>query len=194
MTDTNIRIATSDDEAALVDVITLGFSTDPMARWTLPQAQQYLETMPSFVRAFGGKAFELGTAYYVEAYAGAALWLPPGSEPDGERLVALVKEQAPADRLPDAMRVFEEMGRYHPTGPHWYLPMIAMDPTLQGRGYGSALMRTALARCDQDGLPAYLESSNPRNISLYRRHGFEATGTIQVGSSPVMTPMLRPAR
>ena len=80
MTDTNIRIATSHDEAALVDVITLGFSTDPMARWTLPQAQQYLETMPFFVRAFGGKAFEPGTAYYVEAFAGAALWLPPGSE------------------------------------------------------------------------------------------------------------------
>ena len=70
----------------------------------------------------------------------------------------------------------------HPTEPHWYLPMIAMDPALQSRGYGSALLRAALARCDEDGLPAYLESSNPRNISIYRRHGFEATGTIQVGS------------
>ncbi|MCA1748539.1 MAG: hypothetical protein LC634_03060 [Sphingomonadales bacterium] len=42
--------------------------------------------------------------------------------------------------------------------------------------------------------PAYLESSNPRNISLYLRHGFEIVGEIQHGSSPVMTPMLRPAR
>ena len=70
-----------------------------------------------------------------------------------------------------------------------------MDPTLQGRGYGSVSCTGLYRRYDQDGLyPAYLESSNPRNIPLYRRHGFEATGTIQVGSSPVMTPMLRPAR
>ncbi|HEY8549569.1 MAG TPA: hypothetical protein VIL35_06420 [Vicinamibacterales bacterium] len=55
-------------------------------------------------------------------------------------------------------------------------------------------MREALARCDLDGLPAYLESSNPRNIWLYERHGFEIIGKIQVGSSPTMTPMLRKAR
>ena len=192
MTDTNIRIATSHDEAALVDVITLGFSTDPMARWTLPQRSSIWRRCVVRARV-RRQAFELGTAYYVEAYAGAALWLPPGSEPDGERLVALVKEQAPAHRLPDAMGVFEEMSRYHPTEPHWYLPMIAMDPVLQGRGYGSALMRTALA-VRPGWSPGLSESSNPRNISLYRRHGFEATGTIQVGGSPVMTPMLRPAR
>ena len=44
---------------------------------------------------------------------------------------------------------------------------------------------------DEDGTPAYLESSNPVNISLYQRHGFEVLGTIQVGTSPPITPMLR---
>jgi ribosomal protein S18 acetylase RimI-like enzyme len=52
-------------------------------------------------------------------------------------------------------------------------------------------MRHAVARCDQEGLPAYLESSNPRNISLYRRHGFEVMGEIQIGAAPIVTPMLR---
>jgi hypothetical protein len=55
-------------------------------------------------------------------------------------------------------------------------------------------MTHALERIDRDRLPAYLESSNPRNISLYRRHGFEELGTIQVGSSPPIVPMLRHAR
>jgi hypothetical protein len=43
-------------------------------------------------------------------------------------------------------------------------------------------------------VPAYLESTNPRNVSFYRRHGFEVLGTIQVGSSPPLIPMLRPPR
>jgi ribosomal protein S18 acetylase RimI-like enzyme len=72
--------------------------------------------------------------------------------------------------------------------------MIGVDPAHQGKGHGDALMRHALEQCDRDGLPAYLESTNPRNLSLYRRHGFEALGTIQASSSPSVVPMLRPRR
>jgi len=194
MTEANVRIATPAEEADIVDVITLAFSTDPMARWTFPNPRQYLAIMPAVVRAFGGKAFGFESAYCVAGYAGAALWLPPGVEPDAERLVALMEAHAPAHVLPDAVAVFEQMGRYHPAEAHWYLPLIGVDPAAQSRGFGSALMRLALARCDRDALPAYLESSNPRNISLYRRHGFEVLGTIQVGGSPPVSPMLRTPR
>jgi ribosomal protein S18 acetylase RimI-like enzyme len=193
-TDAHVRIATRADEAAVVDVITLGFSADPMARWSFPDPRTYLTQMPTLVRAFGGKAFDLGSAYYAEGYAGAALWLPPGVEPDLEQLAAVMEAHAPAHVLPDANGVFEQMGAFHPTEPHWYLPLIAVDPARQGQGHGSALLREALARCDRDGLLAYLESSNPRNITLYQRHGFEVMGTIQVGGSPTMTPMSRRPR
>ncbi|MGZ9111899.1 MAG: GNAT family N-acetyltransferase, partial [Rhodoplanes sp.] len=37
-------------------------------------------------------------------------------------------------------------------------------------------------------------STNPRNMSLYLRHGFEALGTIRIGSSPPLVPMLRRPR
>jgi hypothetical protein len=48
--------------------------------------------------------------------------------------------------------------------------------------------------CDRDGVLAYLESSNLRNVPLYERHGFEAMGTIQAGGSPTIVPMLRKPR
>jgi hypothetical protein len=38
------------------------------------------------------------------------------------------------------------------------------------------------------------ESTNPRNVPLYERHGFERLGTIQSGSSPPLFPMLRRPR
>jgi ribosomal protein S18 acetylase RimI-like enzyme len=87
--------------------------------------------------------------------------------------------------------VLEQMGSYHPSEPHWYLPLIGVDPTRQGRGYGSALLQHALRRCDEDQTLAYLESSNPANVSLYERHGFEVVGTIQAGASPTFYPMVR---
>jgi ribosomal protein S18 acetylase RimI-like enzyme len=86
------------------------------------------------------------------------------------------------------------MGSYHPAEPHWYLPMIGVDPGRQGKGYGSALMQHALIRCDRESKPAYLETSNPRNVPLYKRYGFELLDTFQIGSSPSVFPMLRPPK
>jgi hypothetical protein len=64
----------------------------------------------------------------------------------------------------------------------------------EGRGYGLALLRHALLPCDREKKLAYLESTNPRNLSLYIRHGFELIGTIQVADSPPLFPMLRKPR
>jgi ribosomal protein S18 acetylase RimI-like enzyme len=85
----------------------------------------------------------------------------------------------------------EQMDGSHPAEPHWYLPMIGVDPAHQRQGYGSALLEHTLLACDRDHKPAYLESSSPRSIPLYKQHGFELVGTIQVGSSPPLFPMLR---
>ncbi len=99
-----------------------------------------------------------------------------------------------AEVLDDLLATFEKMEQWHPKEPHWYLPLIGVEPNAQGNGLGGALMRHALARCDQEGALAYLESSNPRNISLYERHGFEVMGEIQLGAGPLVTPMLRRPR
>jgi ribosomal protein S18 acetylase RimI-like enzyme len=180
------------DEA--VALICLAFSSDPAARWTYPNPHAYLSYFPRIVRAFGGKAFAHGTGYQVSGFRGAALWLPPGVHPDQEALAAIMQESLPADRFEEVTSVFERMGAYHPAEPHWYLPMIGVDPAHQGRGYGSALLQHGLLQCDKAHVPAYLESSNPANVPLYARHDFVVLGTIQVGSSPTIIPMLRAAR
>ena len=180
-------------EAAFA-TLTLGFSTDPAARWPWPRPADYLRNMPLLARAFGGRAFALGTADGVDGLAGVALWLPPGTGPDNDALAELIERTAVASMLKDADQVFAQMARFHPAEPHWYLPLIAVDPVQQGQGLGDKLMAHALARCDADGLPAYLESSNPRNLSFYERHGFTVLGRIQAGSSPTLVPMVRKPR
>jgi len=75
--------------------------------------------------------------------------------------------------------------------PHWYLPLIGVDASHQRRGLGAALLRHALAACDRDGLPAYLEATSTGNIPLYERHGFRAVASLRVGSCPTITAMWR---
>ncbi|HBB31783.1 MAG TPA: GNAT family N-acetyltransferase [Cyanobacteria bacterium UBA8803] len=172
----------------------LAFGSDPVARWMYPDSYQYLTYFPHFVQEFGGKAFQHNSAYSVAGYSGAALWFPPGVEPDAEPLIALLEQSVFESEQADVFAVLEQMGNYHPSAPHWYLSMVGVEPAQQGKGYGSALMQQVLMECDRTRTPAYLESSNPANIPFYERHGFEQIGTIQAGASPSLFPMLRHPR
>lgn len=181
------------ERAPVMDTLTLAFSTDPAVRYMLPSAAGYLTHFPKLATAMAGSALAAGTAYAVDGQA-AALWLAPGVGPDSEAIFALVAEAVAPERLEVLAELGELMGQYHPEEPHWYLSMLGVDPSRQGQGLGAALLKEGLRRCDADGLPAYLESSSPKNVPLYERHGFEVTGLIKPGDHPGLIPMYRPAR
>lgn len=178
----------------MLEVLKLAFAGDPAMRWAFARAEDYTRWQPAFMMAMAGRAFAHGTAFVTDDLGAAALWLPPGVAGDPELMGPIFERAIPPERAEVGGEVGELMGRHHPTEPHWYLPLIGVDPACQGRGLGSALLKHTLRLCDAQGSAAYLESSNPRNVSLYGRHGFEVTGEIRPGDFPGLTPMLRPAR
>ncbi len=161
---------------------------------SFPDSARYFAVASNFIDAFGGRAVEHGGADKIAGFAAVALRLPPGVAPDGEAMGAIIGAHTPAEKMEDGGALFEQMNRFDAKDAHWYLPSIGTDPVHQGQGYGSALIAHALHRCDGQGLPAYLESSNPRNVPLYERHGFKVIGEIQSGSWPTPYPMLPRAR
>ena len=171
--------------------LTLAFSSDPVMRWGWPDRERYLTYWPRFAEAFGGGAFDHGTAHGLEDCLAVALWLPPGAGPDEETVMGLMRESMDDQTFEDVNGVFEQMDEHHPDDDVWYLPLIGVDPVAQGRGLGGALLRHALKTCDSDGLPAYLEATSPRNRNLYARHGFNVVEIIQAGTSPPLWAMLR---
>jgi ribosomal protein S18 acetylase RimI-like enzyme len=184
----------STHESRAVATLVTAFAADPAVRWMYPRAEQYLQYFPEFVRAFGGRAFEHGTASWLTGYQGAALWLAPDVQPDADAMGALLEQSVSEQRLPEVVSLLEQMSHFHPSHPHWYLPLVGVDPRMQQRGFGSGLLMLGLERCDREGLPAYLESTNQRNISLYERLGFQTLGRIRTETSPVVTPMIRHPR
>jgi ribosomal protein S18 acetylase RimI-like enzyme len=197
MTTTTARavspVAKADSERAVATIVT-AFSGDPIVRWVLPEPQQYLQYAPEMVRRFAGKAFDGNSAFAVEGYLGAALWLRPGVDPDGEGLGELAQEAVFDQDKEKVFAFLEQQGAAHPHEPHWYLPMIGVDPARQGLGLGGALLSHSLKEVDREGLPAYLEATSERSRDLYARYGFEVVGTIQYADSPPMFPMWRKAR
>jgi GNAT superfamily N-acetyltransferase len=189
-----IRTVAPDEQARALSLQTLAFDADPIMRWLWPEPHAYVTSFPSFVRGFGGGAFANATAHVTEDFLGGALWLPPGVGPDEAALVALLQASVPESKGAAVFQMLGEIGESHPLEPHWHLAFIGVDPTRRGKGMGAALLRHALRHVDAQGLHAYLESSNPANLTLYQRHGFEIVREVRAGDSPPVFPMIRPPR
>lgn len=183
----------SSERAAAIATIVAAFANDPVERWLWPETDVYESCFPDFVEAFGGRAFERGSAWGPIDTGGVALWQAPGVESDEEAVVGVLTDTVAQEKHDDLFSTLEQMAIAHPTFPHWYLPWLAVAPAFQGRGLGGRLLEHGLANVDADELPAFLETPNPRTVPLYERHGFEVIATAQAGSCPPMTSMLRAA-
>jgi GNAT superfamily N-acetyltransferase len=182
------------DSDHMLAAAVLSFSTDPFVRWAADDPRHYLTHYPALVRPFLAQALKNRTAYYSQGFSGVALWLPPEVSVDEQAVAAAIQILVPASMHGEAFAILEQMSSCHPTHPHWYLPLMGVEPRHQRQGLGSALLKHALIACDRDRLLAYLEASSHQNLTLYERHGFDVIGTIQVGSSPPIFPMLREPR
>lgn len=191
MSDHQVQIATESEQNAVIDTLKLAFGSDPATRWVWPDPQKYLLHFSTFAMAFGGRAFSHKSAHYVGNYSGAALWLRPNIEPDISTMLSLLQNTTSEEAQNILPRVFEKMSSFHPNEPHWYLPLLGVDPLYYNKGFGSILMKYASKIFDEGNSVAYLESSNPKNIPFYQRHGFELLGTIEVDKFPPLFPMLR---
>jgi ribosomal protein S18 acetylase RimI-like enzyme len=187
------RVGINDREKAIATLVS-AFISDPVERWLFPGPLDYLTHFPAFVAAFGGRAFERESVWKVNDFAAVAMWMAPGDLPDGDAIISALQGAIPADKHADTFSVLEQMDAAHPAYPHWYLPWLGVDPAHQGVGMGSHLLQQCLRRVDADHCAAFLETPNPRTVSLYERHGFRVTNVSQAGTCPPVTSMLRAAQ
>jgi ribosomal protein S18 acetylase RimI-like enzyme len=192
--DVDVTRVSEVDRPRAIGTLVLAFTADPFVRWIYPQAAQYLTQFPRALQAFGGIAFGHEGVWQLRDFAAVALWLPPGVEPDGDATVSLFKATVDSRKFDDLLGVFAQMEEAHPATQLWYLPWFGVDCAVQGQGLGSQLLTPCLEIVDREHLPAYLDSTNPRNIPFYQRHGFEVTGQWQAGDSPPIISMLREPR
>jgi ribosomal protein S18 acetylase RimI-like enzyme len=180
-----VRKATPHELDSLAAVLARAFYEDPVFSWVVSDDGRRLRLLQRSFRLYLRRLwFAQNECYTTENVAGAVVWELPGEWKAGvlDRLRLLPSMLAINGRLlPRILRALAAAESDHPADPHYYLPVVGVEPEWQGRGLGTALMRPVLERCDDDMLPAYLEATSPRNRALYQRHGFEVTGQFSVG-------------
>jgi GNAT superfamily N-acetyltransferase len=194
------RRATAADVHGLIGVLTRAFDDDPVATFMFRGDRRRRRGLPKFFSIqLRHMYLDDGEVWTTDDLSGAALWGPPGKPRPGLRdlwnLLPIVPQLLGLGRaLPDAGRLLAEVDRRRPRQPHWYLATLGTEPARQGHGVGSALLAPVLRRCDEDGMPAYLESSKERNLSFYGRHRFEVVGEYTVPGGPKLWFMWREPR
>jgi ribosomal protein S18 acetylase RimI-like enzyme len=179
------------DERQAIATVVSAFAADPVERWLYPADEDYERHFQDFVGALGGRAFEHETAWALDGHSAVAFWLAPGIEPDENAVVGVLSESVAEEKHEEMFAVLGQLGEAHPVDPHWYLPWLAVEPDRQSAGSGGRLLAHCLAIVDESGLPAFLETPNPRNVGFYERHRFEVTAVTRSASCPPLTSMLR---
>jgi ribosomal protein S18 acetylase RimI-like enzyme len=181
-------------------VLGRAFTTDPVFGWLLRDRSRMQQRLTLVFDSFAGGALHKDDAQVLVSpeRTAASIWLPPGGwkAPTAE-LVRFGPQllRAFGTRTVRALSLLSRIEKHHPTEPHWYLEAIGTVPEARGRGVGPTVLTPVLDRCDEAGLPAYLESSNPRNIAFYERHGFVVRPLFPLPDGcPVITPMWRDPR
>ena len=192
---TDVQPITPADIPTAARTLARAFAEDPVMSWlTGNRPARFARVAQGFFAEEARRMSALGGGWITADGNGAALWSPPGTWNIGLLdTLRLLPSSARlyGTRLPRAGRALASMEEKHPREPHWYLSILGTDPSSQGKGLGSALLAPVLARCDRDGLPAYLESSNERNVPFYERNGFEVTGTHDFPDGPRLHEMWR---
>ncbi|MDF1643751.1 MAG: GNAT family N-acetyltransferase [Pseudomonadales bacterium] len=167
------------DIKQVCDILGDAFSRDPVLNWITPKASIY----SGLFRAGAEALYKKHNHVYINRNGtGAALWLPAGISPKSPfhwRLFSTLFSLVAASGIGGLKRASElekVFADNHPQEPHFYLHAIGATQDCQGKGIGSALLKAGLAACDEQGMPAYLESTNPRNNPLYERYGFNIVG------------------
>jgi GNAT superfamily N-acetyltransferase len=181
------------------EVLGRAFVDDPVWSWVVRGAGRE-HRMTQVFGAFAATATRHDGARLLTTRerSAVAVWLPPGGWRTGlgETLrVAWPLVRGLRGGVARALRLESVVVRHHLQEPHWYLEALGALPEARGTGVGGRVLQPVLDRCDHEGLPAYLESSNPRNWSFYERHGFRRLELLPMPTgAPLMLAMRRDPR
>lgn len=186
-----LRPVTLSDVPAVTTMLVRSFDDDPVANFMFAGERRRHRGLRSFFSSqLRHQYLRYGHVMVAGDATAVAVWGPPERERNGLRELFELLPTAPylcSTRMFRALQLLFEVERLHPTEPHWYLATLGTAPEYQGKGFGSALLRSMLDHIDTRGEPAYLESSKERNVSLYARFGFEVIDEVHsvVGSPPI---------
>ena len=181
-----------------VACLTAAFQEDPVLSYLFEDEEQRPLMLAAFFAnrlASRNETDRLLVPSGSDARNAAALWEAPEKDSENDSsfnaVVAAGISLLGQDWISDRLANLRVLGEAKPKDRHWYLSFVGTRPEARGKGLASTLIESVTNICDQEKIPAYLESSNPDNVSLYESHGFKVTGEAVIKDGPKVPLMWR---
>jgi GNAT superfamily N-acetyltransferase len=115
-------------------------------------------------------------------------WLPVHQE--GWALLQQ-RQASMASRFEKADAISE---KYKPQEPHFYLGVLGVHPSIQGKGAGGALIKAYcdLAERDTVSTGTFLETAQRKNLAFYERCGFQLRGQSELAPEKPFWCLFKP--
>jgi ribosomal protein S18 acetylase RimI-like enzyme len=187
------RVASPQDSADVVEIVVGAFYDDPTWSWAFPDPSRRAEQHRRWWGLLVDGAIRFPWVWLTQGNTATSVWIPPNEtdlSPEQEAAVEPLLVELLASGASRVLRGIELFDQAHPRGaPHYYLSLLGTSTEHRGHGFGLRLMAENLRRIDDAGMPSYLEASNPANVPLYMRYGFEVLGsfTLPDGGPEVFT-------
>jgi len=166
----------------IAEMLARAFHDDPMAHFVFPEAESRNNKLPNFYEIPFRYGLHYGEVYVTSSnLEGVAVWVPSekaymsiwGIMLAGAFLNAMRMGNKPGERIGHLGTFLDKQHKLHVPEKHWYLYVLGVDPSYQGQGNASKLLKPMLARLDEEGLPAYLETHKEKNVAMYQHFGFD---------------------
>ena len=174
------EIAKIADADSVARDLTDAFVDDPLFNWFSRNDGRRDDARFAFFRHLLKELiFDTGEVRRPSTGGAAAVWMASntlGPNPLHKELAALpmLLGLTGWSRFGRLLALREVMDRHHPMDrPHAYLWFLGVTPQAQGHGVGSRLLKSKTDQLDAEGRCAFLETATERNVTLYRRHGFQ---------------------
>jgi GNAT superfamily N-acetyltransferase len=175
--DTRPQVATEADATTVVTTLAAAFAADPLWSWAFPDPDKRADQLATWLGFFVESALPNGWVWISGSGEATSVWTPPGKAELNAEAAAKIEPFLAAELGAHAEAVLQVLMRFEALSPDdqgfYYLSFLGTHPEHRGHGIGMSLLEANLTHVDADGMPAYLESSNPANNARYERLGFK---------------------
>jgi GNAT superfamily N-acetyltransferase len=196
-----VRRAQPSDVPTVAELLAEVFTDYPWMAWTVEATDRRTRLTALYRHVLDALVLPHGAAWVCESghrddlrLVGAAGWLTPRTQPPAATLQELAAAETHwrGNRREAHERAEALLQPLRPTRPCWFLGTLGVLPDHRGQGLAARLLRPGLESAAAEGVDAVLETSAPRNVTLYGRLGFDIAAAVKVApDGPTVWSMRR---
>jgi len=188
-----VELVTPDEIDTVAQVLAEAYAEDPIHAWSMPKEDTRHNDAVTFFSFFLKRMQIHRWEVYATIDRSAVAVMATVLQKDTEYRESVRYMPQLIRTLSPASEYIRWIETFRPALDHRYLEFIGSLPSKQSHGKGSLLLRAIIEMSNKEKLPVWTWSSNSRNLTFYKRLGFQIDKKLSLDADPPpVTTLWRP--